>query len=94
MTRDLHTPENKSLIEFPCDYKFKAMGKTSDDFIDTCFAIAKKYDKKVTRDKIATKGSKRQKFISVTIPVYVTCIEQVHGIYADLKSHPEVLMTL
>ncbi len=94
MTQDLHTPENESLIEFPCDYKFKAMGKTSDTFIDTCFNIAQKYDKNVTRKQIKIRNSKGQKFISVTIPVYVTCLKEVHGIYADLKSHPEVLMAL
>lgn len=94
MTTDLHTPDAESLIEFPCDYQFKAMGKTSDKFIDTCFEIAHKYDKKVTREQIKIKDSKGKKFISVTIPVYVTCLEQVHGIYADLKAHPEVLMTL
>lgn len=94
MTQDLHLPENESLIEFPCYYNFKAMGKTSDNFINTCFDIANKYDKKVTRGQIKVKNSKGNKFISVTIPVYVTCLEQVHGIYADLKIHPEVLMTL
>lgn len=94
MTTDLHTPDNQSLIEFPCEYEFKAMGRTADSFIDTCYKIAKKYDEKVTRDKIRIKDSKGKKFISVSIPVYVTCLEQVHGIYADLKKHPEVLMTL
>jgi putative lipoic acid-binding regulatory protein len=84
----------ETLIEFPCDYKFKAMGKASTDLIDICFKIALKYDKKVTKDNIELKKSRGNKFVSVTISVYVTCIEQVYGIYADLKKHSEVLMTL
>jgi putative lipoic acid-binding regulatory protein len=94
MTQDLHSPDNESLLEFPCDYHFKAMGKASDTFIDTCFEIALKIDAKATRESIKIKDSKGKNFISVTIPVYVTCLEQVHQIYADLKAHPEVLMTL
>lgn len=94
MTQDLHTPDAQSLIEFPCDYKFKAMGHNTPTLIDTCFEIAQKYDSQVTRDKITIYNSKADRFISVNITIYVTCLEQVHGLYADLKKHPEVLMTL
>lgn len=94
MTTDLHAPDSQSLIEFPCDYKFKAMGHATETLIDTCFEIAQKYDPQVTRDKIEIRDSKGKKFISVNITIYVTCLEQVHGLYADLKAHPEVLMTL
>ena len=94
MTQDLHNPDNQSLIEFPCDYKFKAMGKNTPDLVEICFAIAQKYDSQVKRDQITLHHSKGGKFISVNITVYVTCLEQVHGIYADLKAHPEILMTL
>lgn len=94
MTTDLHAPDSQSLIEFPCDYKFKAMGHNTPTLIDTCFEIAQKYDAKVTREQIHIKNSKEGRFISVNITVYVTCLEQVHGLYADLKEHPEVLMTL
>jgi len=94
MTQDLHTPDNETLLEFPCDYHFKAMGKNSDTFIDCCYEIALKVDPKADKDAIKVNHSKGKKFISVTVPVYVTCLEQVHQIYADLKAHPEVVMTL
>lgn len=94
MTTDLHSPEKETLIEFPCDYKLKAMGKKSDTLVDTVFDITKKYAPDVTRDDIAIHPSKSDKFISVNITFHATCIEQIHGVYGELKEHPEVLMML
>jgi len=94
MTKDLHTADNESLIEFPCDFKLKAMGKSSPTLVDTVFNITQKYAPDVTRDNITLKDSKGKKFISVNITIYATSLEQVHAIYGDLKKHPEILMTL
>ncbi|WP_127471054.1 YbeD family protein [Thiomicrorhabdus aquaedulcis] len=94
MTQDLHTPDTESLIEFPCDFKLKAMGHNCETFIDLVYQITLNYAPNTPRDNIEITPSKGQKFISVNITFYATCIEQVHGIYGDLKKHPEVLMTL
>ncbi|MBO1922892.1 YbeD family protein [Thiomicrorhabdus sp. 6S3-12] len=94
MTKDLHTPDSETLIEFPCDYKLKAMGRNHDEFIDLVYEITCKYAPNTPRDNIYINNSKGKKFISVNITFYATCIEQIHGIYGDLKKHPEVLMTL
>ena len=94
MTKDLHTPDNESLIEFPCDFKLKAMGKNSDTFIDIVFEITCKHAPGTPRENIHINNSKGGKFISVNVTFYATCIEQIHGVYGDLKKHPEVLMSL
>ncbi|QCU89683.1 YbeD family protein [Thiomicrorhabdus sediminis] len=94
MTKDLHTPDNETLIEFPCDFKLKAMGRKSDDFIELVFDIACKYAPNTPKENIEIVPSKGERFISVNITIYATCIEQIHGIYGDLKKHPEVLMSL
>ena len=41
-TKDLHTPDNESLYEFPCDFELKAMGRNSEAFVDTVFEITQK----------------------------------------------------
>lgn len=94
MTKDLHTPDSETLIEFPCDFRLKAMGRKSDDFVDIVFEIACKYAPNTPRENVRIVNSKGEKFISVNVTIYATCIEQIHGIYGDLKKHPEVLMTL
>ncbi len=94
MTKDLHTPDNESLIEFPCDYRLKAMGRKSDDFIELVYEVTCKYAPGTPRENIKINPSKGEKFISVNVTFYATCIEQIHGVYGDLKKHPEVLMCL
>jgi len=94
MTKDLHTPDNESLIEFPCDFKLKAMGKNTDTIVDVVFEIACKYAPNTSRENIQITPSKGDKFVSVNVTIYATSLEQIHGIYGDLKKHPEVLMSL
>lgn len=94
MTIDLHTPDNQSLIDFPCDYKLKAMGKNADSLVNCVYEITKKFSPDASRDKIQLTESKSGKFVSVNITFHATCIEQIHGIYGELKQHSEVLMTL
>ncbi|GKT12684.1 MAG: hypothetical protein ISEC1_P1663 [Thiomicrorhabdus sp.] len=94
MTTDLHTPDKESLIEFPCDYKLKAMGKNSETFVELVYQISLKHAPKTPRENIQVTNSKGAKFISVNVTIWATCIEQVHSVYGDLKKHPEVLMTL
>lgn len=91
---DLHKPEIETLIEFPCDFELKAMGRYSDDFIDLVFNITQKHAPHITRDDVRLNESKGNKFISVKIKFYATHIEQIHGIYGELNEHPDVLMTL
>lgn len=94
MTKDLHRSETETLLEFPCDYRLKAMGYNTQEFIDLVFEVTKRYAPDITREHIEIKDSKEKRFISVNITFYATCIEQIHGIYGDLKKHPQVLYTL
>jgi len=94
MTKDLHSPDSATLIDFPCDYRLKAMGHNTEEFVELVFEITQRYAPDVSRDNIQVTGSKGKKFISVNITFYATCIEQIHGVYGDLKKHPMCLMTL
>lgn len=94
MTKDLHTPDNETLIEFPCDYQLKAMGKNSDQFIDLVLEITQQFAPDASREKIRINDSKGGKFISVNLTFHAKNLEQLHSIYGALKKHPEVLMTL
>lgn len=91
---DLHHPEIDTLIEFPCDFELKAMGRHCEEFIDLVFNITQKHVPDVSRDNLRLNESKGSKFVSVKIKFYATHINQIHGIYGELNEHPDVLMTL
>lgn len=88
------TEQRDTLIEFPCDFELKAMGKHCDEFIDLVFSITQKHVPDVSRDAIRLNASKGSRFVSVKIKFYATHIQQIHGIYGELNEHPDVLMTL
>lgn len=95
MTTDIQNQtDTASLIEFPCDYKLKAMGHNNEEFIELVYEVTQRYAPDVTRESIEIRDSKGNRFISVNITFYATCIEQIHGVYGDLKKHPMCLMTL
>lgn len=92
MSDSKQTPE--TLIEFPCDFELKAMGKNNEDFQQLVYDITKKYAPEIDPSCVRLSLSKEDKFVSVKIKFHATCIEQIHGIYGDLHKCPEVLMTL
>ncbi|MBN2647469.1 MAG: DUF493 domain-containing protein [Thiotrichales bacterium] len=94
MTQDLHTPDAQSLIEFPCDYKLKAMGRNEPGFIELVYEITCQFAPNTSREHIQLNHSKDNNFVSVNITFYATCLEQLHAIYGELRKHPQVLMTL
>lgn len=94
MTTDLTPQEPETLIEFPCDYKLKAMGKHCETFVELVYQVTLKHAPETPRENIEMTDSKGKKFVSVNITFRATCIQQVHSVYGDLKKHPEVLMTL
>ncbi|KUJ71547.1 YbeD family protein [Thiomicrospira sp. WB1] len=91
MTRDLHT---ENLIDFPCDYRLKAMGRQSETLETTVLTITRKYAPDTPQDNVELKHSSKGRFVSVNVTFHATSMEQLHNIYAELKDHPEILMML
>ncbi len=93
-TKDLHTPDNEALYDFPCEFELKAMGRNEEGFIDTVFDITQKHVPGLEKGAVRTNDSKNGKFTSVNVKFTAENLKQLHAIYADLKEHPDVLMTL
>jgi len=94
MTQDIHTPEQESLIEFPCDYELKAIGANTEQLETTVVEIVQRYAPDASHEQVRTNLSKTGKWKTVNITFRATCLEQIHGAYKDLKKHPEIKMCL
>lgn len=79
--------ERDSLIEFPCDFDFKAMGLTSPEFDSTVVSIIRRHVDDIREGAIKTKQSSGGKFTSITVTVYVESQAQTETIYQALSSH-------
>ena len=84
----------ESLIQFPCDFTIKIMGKASGDFEKCAVDIVKKHFPKTTDEKIQKKFSKDSNYLSLSITVYAQSKMQLDAVYQELSSTKEVLMAL
>lgn len=86
--------EPASLIEYPCDFPIKVMGKTQPGFaqavVDTVLRHAPDSDPASVELRPSSKG----KYLSVTVMVRAVSREQLDALYRELCDHPMVVMVL
>ncbi len=80
--------KNKSIIDFPCNFAIKVMGKANENFSNDIIKIIKKFDNNFDASKIKMKGSSKGKYISLTCNVYVTSQKQLDKVYINLSKNP------
>ena len=86
--------ERSSLLEFPCEFPIKVMGKTHVEFDLLVIDIVRQHVDNLPAKTIKSRLSKNEKFISVTITIEAISQRQLDSIYQQLNDHPHVMMTL
>jgi uncharacterized protein len=81
-------------IEFPCDYPIKVIGDSHADFTNEILDIVRRYDSKVTFEKLKERPSSKGNYQSITVPFWATGESQLKRLFADLKKCPSVRMVL
>ena len=89
----MSTPE-ESVMEFPCEFPIKAMGKTTDDFDALVVGIVRKHAPEFTDSTVKTRLSRNGQYISVTVTIRAKSREQLDNIYMDLTANERILMAL
>lgn len=84
----------ESLLEFPCRFPIKAMGRNSDDFEAQVVALVRRHCPDLGEGAVASRDSKGGKYLSVTITINATSREQLDRIYLELTACEQVLMAL
>ncbi|OGT42213.1 MAG: hypothetical protein A3F13_02145 [Gammaproteobacteria bacterium RIFCSPHIGHO2_12_FULL_40_19] len=87
-----HTEE--SIIQFPCDFTLKIMGKSTGDFEKITVEIVKKYFPTLDTARIQKKFSKDNTYLSLSITVYAESKSQLDAAYQELSRTKEILMVL
>jgi len=84
----------KSLLEFPCVFPLKAIGKDADGFKELIVEIVRQHVPDLTDNAVTSRGSGGGKYISVTATFVAQSQEQIDAIYYELSNHAQVLMVL
>ncbi len=86
--------DKESLIQFPCHFPIKIIGKNSKDFADEIKAIAIKHFPETADSAIVFQKSHKGNYLSVTITIYVHSKEALDALYGELTKHPDIKMVL
>ena len=84
----------ESVIEFPCDFPIKMMGRDTPEFRTTARSLIEKHVGPVEDETIKFNLSGKGNFVSVTVTVTASSQQQLDDIYRDVSGHDDVLMAL
>jgi hypothetical protein len=83
-----------SLLEFPCKFPIKMMGRADGTFSDTALRLVERHAGSVAADCIQTTASSNGNFVSLTVTIDARSQEQVDSIYQDLSDHEDIILAL
>jgi putative lipoic acid-binding regulatory protein len=84
----------ETLLEFPCRFPIKAMGKSGDRLESLVTAIVLTHARLWPGEPVRSVTSKAGNFTSITAVVEATSREQLDAIYQDLTDCEQILMAL
>lgn len=82
----------EDLLEFPCSFPLKALGKGADDFEDLVLSILQRHVATLDDGCVTSRRSKQGKYLAVTVTFVAESKVQLEAIYRELGSHERVLM--
>lgn len=86
--------EGDTLLEFPCEFPLKVMGKAAGDFDALVVEIVRKHVPKLTEGAVKNKQSKHGKYTSITVTFEAHSKAQLDALYEELCAHERILMVL
>lgn len=86
--------EKVSLLEFPCLFPIKIMGKTQEGFANAILEIVLRYARDFDASTMEMKPSRNGNYISLTCTINAVSQEQLDHIYEEISRHPMVIMAL
>lgn len=86
--------KDDSLIEYPCEFPIKAIGKDEHGFVSHVLNLIAPHYPEITENNFHTRPSKGGNYISVTVTITATSREQLDAIYMALSDSEQVIMAL
>ena len=84
----------ESLLEFPCRFPIKAMGRASEEFETLVRSIVSEHAALWPGEQFTSTPSREGTFVSVTAVVEATSQQQLDAIYQELTDAEQVIMAL
>lgn len=85
---------DESVMEFPCSFPIKLMGRETATFRQTARELVEKHTGPLDDAAIESALSRNGRFVSITITIVAESREQLDNIYRDATAHDDVIMAL
>jgi hypothetical protein len=86
--------DEETLLEFPCDFPIKVMGRAEPGFDSMVVELVRKHAPDLREGAVTSRSSKGGKWVSVTVVLQAQSKAQLDAIYLDLTAHEKVVMAL
>ena len=83
-----------SLLQFPCDFPIKVMGKNVPEFSQVICALICDHARDFDPTKLEIRASSKANYIGLTATIRAVSRAQLDGLYLALTGHPLVKIVL
>jgi len=94
MTGDADSPHKTSLIDYPCDFPIKVMGKQDPGLAQALSELVLEHDPGFDPATVEIRMSKQGNYVGLTFTIRATSLEQLDSLYKALHGHPLVSVVL
>jgi len=91
---DKREKRQESLIEFPCRFPIKVMGRDESEFEPHVLQIISLHVDDIKPEDVAVRSSSKGRFLAVTVTVDAQSQEQLDRIYRNLTASERILYVL
>lgn len=86
--------DRPTLLEFPCDFPLKIMGRAEDGFAQAIASVVLVHAPDFDPGAIEMRPSKAGNYLALTCTIRATSQAQLDALYRALSSHPMVKVVL
>jgi putative lipoic acid-binding regulatory protein len=86
--------DDKSLMQFPCDFPIKIIGKNTALFLEEITMIIRQHFPQTPDIAIRNQSSQKNNYIAITATVLAHDQITLDALYQDLTNHPDIKMVL
>ena len=84
--------KQETLLEFPCDFPIKALGRMSSGFEARALEIIQRHAPDFDAASMRSNASRQGNYLAVTFVVRATSREQLDAIYRELTACEDLMM--
>lgn len=87
-------PPGETLLEFPCEFTIKIIGKSNETFEVEVLTLVRKHFPDTLEGALKLKHSKQKNYLAYSVTLWVESKETLDALYQDLSDCPQVIFTL